>query len=371
MAEITQIDVGTLPHQVPTNGDLGDLAFMDKSAFDAFNIIRQTNKYDTTPGAVLEVGSFGVGGSAVLSTDLNSIKVSCVVQVSGADPNKPPTGTFVETITANGLYFQRSVSATSTRTQYTRYGFDVAGTPTYTAWTAINDNPSGTNIGNTVTVGAFGIGYGGKNAPLPVYAGNIDTVTGANAVPFGLIYYSSNSTLGTGPYANSYGTIVTHYGVVQSTNVTCRQMFYETLNLAETGRIYYRSMWGTTWGPWIKMLTSQDMDTGWLTPTFSNAWAQYPNYPAGYRKSLGAVELRGLVQNPNSVPQTPIYTLPVGYRPTQNIVATGMASTAAAMVAVYIGINTSGVVSVNAYAAGGASGAVAWLSLDNIRIPLN
>ena len=54
----------------------------------------------------------------------------------------------------------------------------------------------------------------------------------------------------------------------------------------------------------------------WIVPAFMNGWVNFDNVynPAGYFKdSLGIVHLRGLVKNGTN--NTTIFTLPVGYRP--------------------------------------------------------
>jgi len=64
-------------------------------------------------------------------------------------------------------------------------------------------------------------------------------------------------------------------------------------------------------------------DTGWITPTFQNAWVNYgsPYAPAGYRMLGGVLYLRGLVKSGTvSTDQTAtspatIFTLPAQYRP--------------------------------------------------------
>lgn len=59
-------------------------------------------------------------------------------------------------------------------------------------------------------------------------------------------------------------------------------------------------------------------DTAWIAPTLLNAWANYgaPHAFAGYRKIDDTVRLRGLV----GAGAGTIFTLPVGYRPTADLV---------------------------------------------------
>lgn len=60
-------------------------------------------------------------------------------------------------------------------------------------------------------------------------------------------------------------------------------------------------------------------DAGWITPTFQNGWVNYGGLyaTAGYRKDgQGIVHLKGLVKD-GALGATPVFTLPVGYRPAE------------------------------------------------------
>lgn len=62
-------------------------------------------------------------------------------------------------------------------------------------------------------------------------------------------------------------------------------------------------------------------DTAWIAPTLQNSWVNLGNpwAKAGYRKdSLGFVWIKGCVANGTVGVGTPIFTLPVGYRPATN-----------------------------------------------------
>jgi hypothetical protein len=65
-------------------------------------------------------------------------------------------------------------------------------------------------------------------------------------------------------------------------------------------------------------------ETNWLTPVFENGWGNQIGYLTNYKKdAFGWVHLRGYVKN--TVANTdPIFTLPVGYRPTQFIHFVGL-----------------------------------------------
>lgn len=61
-------------------------------------------------------------------------------------------------------------------------------------------------------------------------------------------------------------------------------------------------------------------DSDWIAPTLINSWANYSgSNESGYRRKDGIVYLKGLVLNPTTYAsdKRPIFTLPDGFRPTQ------------------------------------------------------
>lgn len=67
---------------------------------------------------------------------------------------------------------------------------------------------------------------------------------------------------------------------------------------------------------WAALNTQQD---GWSTPSFTNGWANFPTRNVGYRKnSEGFVELRGALAS--GTLGSSAFTLPVGYRPSEQLV---------------------------------------------------
>ena len=97
----------------------------------------------------------------------------------------------------------------------------------------------------------------------------------------------------------------------------------------------------------------------WQSPSLVNSWTNYGSgwATANYMKdSLGFVRLRGLIGNGAA---TPIFTLPVGYRPLANVMFVGLASGGLAR----IDVNPTGAVVLSGYFSGGNNG---YLSLSNI-----
>ena len=98
-------------------------------------------------------------------------------------------------------------------------------------------------------------------------------------------------------------------------------------------------------------------EEAWIVPAFMNSWTNYDTTynPAGYFKdSLGIVHLRGLVKNGTN--NTTIFTLPVGYRPSNQ-----------ELQAVQTNLNTIGRVDILADGqVTVVSGSNGWVSLDGI-----
>lgn len=97
-------------------------------------------------------------------------------------------------------------------------------------------------------------------------------------------------------------------------------------------------------------------DTGWLAPAYVGSWATYGDGgvygAAAYRRlPTGRVVMRGMVVGGAS--GTSIFTLPVGYRPTKQLITVALASSGAGRV----DVQTGGGVTWE------SSGSPAWLSL--------
>ena len=83
---------------------------------------------------------------------------------------------------------------------------------------------------------------------------------------------------------------------------------------------------------WERMVTSSNLDVVWNKPTLQSGWKQYvPSDGAintvRFSKDLvGVVEIKGAVQDGTMGLDTPVFTLPEGYRPIQSEYFIGVAS---------------------------------------------
>ncbi len=100
------------------------------------------------------------------------------------------------------------------------------------------------------------------------------------------------------------------------------------------------------------------IDETYIAPTLLNSWV---NYGSGfsdtgyYKDSAGVVHIKGMVKNGTTTGGTAIFTLPVGYRPSQILIIPTVSNSAFGQ----LRINTNGNVEFH-------SGSNAWFSLDNI-----
>lgn len=111
----------------------------------------------------------------------------------------------------------------------------------------------------------------------------------------------------------------------------------------------------------LQKLEREMNDSGWLVPTLSSSWVNYgSNYSiARYRKKDGVVYLEGMLNSgtyANNSGTTPIFTLPVGMRPSKRLLHS--VKTSSATIPGRVDIFENGVVQ--------AVEGSGWLSLDGI-----
>ncbi len=102
-------------------------------------------------------------------------------------------------------------------------------------------------------------------------------------------------------------------------------------------------------------------DSTWITPTLINGWVWYGSIystPQYTKSSDGIVSLKGLIKSGTATAGTPIFTLPVGYRPSSRQLMGSVSSG----LDYRIDVETNGVV----YLQGGNISS-AWVSLDTVR----
>jgi hypothetical protein len=255
------------------------------------------------------------------------------------------TGTLVPNSEIFPVYNNAAVTQGSTATGrifYTATGAETLtlrgrSASTFTiGWTSSTDGRTGvawsqmpgSAVGPTGLTGAQGPAGDG----FPPTAFTVDVNTGA--------YGTSASFAAAGAHPGF--TIVTNAqtdGPIASTYFVCETWLYQGPTVwstqfawspfgSSTGpdtRKWMRQMYGGSgniWGPWEQIAGP----VPWIAPTFTNSWVDYGSgfQTVGYRKVGDVVQLRGLMKN--GTLGASAFTLPVGYRPTANILLTGLTS---------------------------------------------
>jgi hypothetical protein len=122
---------------------------------------------------------------------------------------------------------------------------------------------------------------------------------------------------------------------------------------------------GTT--VWVLIRGSQIValgpeSTAWISPTMLNSWTWFTGvytHPK-YRRVGDRVELKGLVKSGTVGAGTPLFVLPVGFRPPEETILTTSSNDLYAQVRVTTAGNVACVV-----------GSTVWVSLDGLSFPLN
>jgi len=148
---------------------------------------------------------------------------------------------------------------------------------------------------------------------------------------------------------------------------------------ASNPRVFVRTRTGGTWNAWYQV----SGPVAWIAPTFTNSWVNYGSgfQSAGYRIVGDMVQLRGLIKS--GTLGLAAFTLPAGYRPTANLLLSGVISVHAAQATSAasagtahthtfgvndyggrVDIGTTGSVTIN------SNGANGFVSLDGMSFPI-
>lgn len=176
----------------------------------------------------------------------------------------------------------------------------------------------------------------------------------------GTLFFKGNAMLNA---PNTYY----YYGLqIQYNSTSFYQMIWRNSPTAYN-EIYVRSCTGGVWSPWIRMQTDATPD--WKTPTFQNGWgAAFTDRPLRYAIDGNNLKIRGTAGAGTIGDNTPVFTLPAGFRPAETRVAvvatlnTAFASYPAARCV----ISTGGTVTISS---NGSSGGPTQFSFD-IVVPL-
>lgn len=254
--------------------------------------IKQTSTTDTTPGALLSVGAFGLGGQLIPSSNLNTITTSGMYGTDSATTTGRPADGYWAVLhmgsgAGNDSQLAQAIGGTQGIT-YTRS--QVSGT--WSAWKQL--------------VGAGDYGIGGLSLPYSTIPSN-----------------DLNSSFPTGVYHINSGVVTNLPVAVNGSllHVSLGAGFQTQLYMTLNQKVYYRYQSSGGWSGWSQIFD----DDGWQVPALVNG------YVAGnglrYRRKNGRVSIQGTVLNGNPwVANSVIFTLPAGYRPAMPVSQTMLIS---------------------------------------------
>lgn len=119
--------------------------------------------------------------------------------------------------------------------------------------------------------------------------------------------------------------------LVMSYSNTLVQIAYESAT-GKQAYFRFRKVDSETWTAWERQLTATDLDVTWQKPTLQPSWKQYTPADGSIhtvrfsKDASGVVEIKGAVYGGVLGLETPVFTLPAGYRPIQSEYFVGIAS---------------------------------------------
>lgn len=119
--------------------------------------------------------------------------------------------------------------------------------------------------------------------------------------------------------------------LVMSYSNTLVQIAYESV-AGKQAYFRFRKADAETWTAWERHLTASDLDVTWNKPTLQPGWKQYAPADGSIhtvrfsKDTSGVVEIKGAVYGGVLGLDTPVFTLPAGYRPMQSEYFVGIAS---------------------------------------------
>ncbi|QKJ41699.1 BppU family phage baseplate upper protein [Bacillus altitudinis] len=156
------------------------------------------------------------------------------------------------------------------------------------------------------------------------YKGSTE-VTDYNTITQTGMYLIYNAGLNGPPSFNRVFLLVMSYGN------TLTQVAYESAT-GKQAYFRFRKVDSETWTAWERQLTATDLDVTWQKPTLQPSWKQYAPADGSIhtvrfsKDAAGVVEIKGAVYGGVLGLDTPVFTLPAGYRPMQSEYFIGVAS---------------------------------------------
>jgi len=230
---------------------------------------KQSSMTDQTAGAILTVGSFGVG-AGILSTEANLNNyvipgnfITPLIGLTNLPDGWSPSARYVvivEGFNAQNYLIQRITGglANGQTPVYARRTMSSSGT-----WTSWRDDWHSGNTpkqaslvdptaGAMLTVGSFGWGGSSFN-----FTGNIDSITASG------LYMISAGTLGTKPLSAAGGTVAagTIFHIERGSSVMATQIWDSLIGSGSTTLCFIRTKTGSGWTDWAELVTTNHLGT--------------------------------------------------------------------------------------------------------------
>ena len=224
------------------------------------NLVKTTSPYDNTADRIMKVGDFGLGTTDLVdltnNTDLNTIFITGFYQVGNSSLNAPPnngSGQMIVMTNAQRWTTQIFYPQSSNRA-YFRTSNNGVFIDWIEFWTSANltktASATDTTSGRMVQAGDYGWGLAGN--AVNTIAANVDlntiTTTGSYGNPLNA---NAKDTLNY-PVAKAGSLLVQSGG-----NSITTQVYIEY----NTGRIWSRSLYNSTWFPWNRIIDSNTSGT--------------------------------------------------------------------------------------------------------------
>lgn len=233
----------TLSNALVKTNNLSDLSNVS-TARTNLGLVPQTSTTDTTAGALLTVGAFGLGGPLVSSSDLNAItRAGLYVTATATTPGRPADGFWavlhMGSNASNGCQYAQIIGGSGVLLTYVRSQTSGVWGSWQQIITGVKQTTStDTTAGALLEVGSFGLG----NTTSPRVT-NLDTLTATG-------FYSTDIAATGAPDA------VSSFDVLHQNRVAGGTAATQIAISLQTNQLYIRTrVPPSAWGSWKPLVT--------------------------------------------------------------------------------------------------------------------
>mgnify|MGYP003325197568 CR=1 FL=1 len=183
--------LGTAPYQIPTNGDLGTMAFQDSTA--------------------ISVGNANVSGNVAIGGTLSSANVTATVFTGNVTGNVTGTSSNATNLNSQpGSYYTNATNITTGTLPYAQLGANVVNTSANFTITGINTYQANLVIGNTTVNTQF------SNSTILISNSTTTTTLGLGSINIG----NTTTNVVIANTTSTFGGNVSITGSLSSANLT-------------------------------------------------------------------------------------------------------------------------------------------------------